>query len=293
MHSISICDHLIRYGTLGVSILILGTLGIVVNILAFLTHQRSSEEHSPYTIIIKNLTVSDICFPLYLLVIFAANFWYGGNYGRHDIKWRSSVVCLILSILSGTAPLVSNIFIALLAVLRYILVSKLHVDKYILSKICIATALSVWIACLAFTSLLVLMTKGLSPNSFCLMNTSIYIGGASSIIIVLSLVTETIFYMKMLVYIKSVGQQLKSVGNVTKTDKQLKVAMSVVLQVLCHDILWLPIIVLTLMGSDVSPVIMVATLTTTIPLNSCLNPIIHTLSSKESRQIMSRFIRRK
>ena len=96
----------------------------------------------------------------------------------------------------------------------------------------------------------------------------------------------------MLVYVKYVGQQLQSTGNVAHMDTHLKVAMSVVVQILCHAVLWLPIIVMTVFGDDVSPIIMVVVVTTIIPINSCLNPIILTLSSTEFQQTVLRFIRK-
>ncbi|KAL1492712.1 hypothetical protein ABEB36_010928 [Hypothenemus hampei] len=252
------------------------------------------DENKNLSIVIKNLAVSDGLMGIYLLSIAYHDLKFRDNYNEMARKWISSWTCVFTGVVGMISLEVSVMFLVFLSVDRYFVITMPYKKYGVLSlketwRIvffiwCFGISISV-IPVLGFSS----STKFYGVNGLCLplyINDPYFIGWQYSALIFFgvnasSLIIISYTYARMFINIKNT----RKATSVTLNDGQfaLRFFFIVFTNVAC----WLPIILakmLVYFTVEVSADFYAWLVVFILPINSSLNPILYTFTTRKYRE---------
>lgn len=279
------CHDLIYSVSLKVIVSAIAVCCVLSNLCAVLWHTYNQTKHNHMLI---HLSLCDLFMGLYISIIMSADlFYYGQSVVIHD-KWRYSFFCRLAAALNVTSTISSiiNLMVSLYTTVFSVLFPFQNVYKnWKIQKIVLYSLIPV-LAAASFMVHPFILQDGL-PFGICLLfsmgetNNKIsiiytYIHGIITFLAVLAvIVVYSLILYKMKVSRQSVSRDM------TPYEKQMtwRTTLIIIINVLS----WIPqtvVVILFGMGKSVSSLVWIWLVVFVFPLNSCLNPIIYTFSSK-------------
>ena len=297
--TLSTCDDILSHNVLRIFIWIIGILSTVCNILSIIWHAKNTtKETRIVTVLLINLSVGDLIMGLYLIIITFANIYYAGTLAEYLEIWLRSPICLIATLFISTSGLMSTIILFFITLDRF-----LHLvfpfSDYRLSYATIVTAMVIsWILCLGYVGLPIIFSINQpsqlrlnGSTSVCLpgslVNTYFLIWLISYCLTTFLIwITIAILYAIILYTLKTARKEANR-----KTSKADKIIQYKMITIVFTDLIcWMPLYIVLLRyffgyGLDTHSLPFIAILS--LPLNSCINPILYTIYTQKFLNIAS------
>ncbi|KAL5010276.1 hypothetical protein ScPMuIL_012581 [Solemya velum] len=288
--------NLLESSVLRVSVWIVGILACVGNVIVLMGRSLLREDNQMHSFYIKNLSMADMLMGIYLLIIGSHDVMYRGNYIHHDEGWRNSWQCDTCGIISTISSEVSVLTIALITLDRYISIMYPFYHKRKDMKTAYFVMTCMWIACLAMA---IMPVVGLNyfgktfyrDNGVCIplqlhrprtrgwqYSTFLFLGLNLAAFIFISYA-----YIIMFIAIKKSTELLRSTNNIQETIFVKRFFLIVITDFVC----WVPIMVIkiaALAGVKVSVDLYAWLIVFILPVNSALNPLLYTITTKLYRR---------
>ena len=149
------CKRLLPYPGLRIAVWFVGALATLGNIVAlYVKYANKQQSNKIQFLLITNLSISDFCMGIYLLILLSADMYYAQYFPSFSESWRSSVLCKAAGALSVLSSEGSTFFITLITIDRFLGV-KYTFSKYRINTkfACVLVALLWFIAvCISITS---------------------------------------------------------------------------------------------------------------------------------------------
>lgn len=132
---VSSCDYLIENNVLRFFLWIIGILALFGNagVLIYRLKQTKGLYQDTFSVLVGNLTVADALIGVYLISVGTADLLFRGEYIWRDYRWRKSLLCSCLGIISIVSSEVSVITISIVTIARYLAV-KFPFKEYKISR---------------------------------------------------------------------------------------------------------------------------------------------------------------
>nr|XP_034311900.1 relaxin receptor 2 [Crassostrea gigas] len=286
---ISTCDQLISVGALAqiVWYMALFSFGGNIYVIYYRLKNYFKGSATSQTLLILNLSISDLLMGIYLFIIAVADLEYQNEYGLNDSKWRFSNTCTAAGLLATISSEASVLFVFLITAERFIAFKYPFSSAKLKNKKCgICAAITVWLFAVSIaTAPLFYYSDFYSRSTVCIslpLTTDMFSGWEYS--------TSVFIVFNFLVFIAVVlGQilifaEVKRIGsNVTNdtTKREIAVFKSLSYVVLSDAFCWIPIVLIGLLamgGVNISSDVYAWIVVVVLPINSALNPFIYTFS---------------
>ncbi|KAH1029514.1 relaxin receptor 2 [Dendroctonus ponderosae] len=252
------------------------------------------DENKNLSVVIKNLAVSDGLMGIYLLIIAYHDLKYRDNYNEIARKWMSSWNCVITGIIGMTSLEVSVMILVFLSVDRYFVITMPY-KKYgsLTLKETWRVILCIWCfgICISVIPALGLLssTKFYGVNGLCLplyIDEPYLIGWEYSAIIFFGINAPSLLiiiytYGGMFINIKNT----RNATSMPMNDCQFAIRFFFI--VLANIACWVPIItakMLVYLKVDISGDFYAWLVVFVLPINSSLNPILYTFTTRKYRR---------
>ncbi|XP_068718037.1 uncharacterized protein [Montipora capricornis] len=301
----SSCDDLMKNGTLQIFIWILGILAFCGNIIVVVWRSFLKEGNHVHSFLLTNLAISDFLMGVYLLIIATKDVQWQGEYFRHDLSWRRSVLCQFAGVLSMVSSEVSVAMLTIITADRLLCIVFPFRFKKISAKRVYALSALVWtIGVIISTMPLIQIPYFTDENS----NYGFY--GRSAVCLPLQLSSERpagweysvsffialnfiafmfmlVAYITMFITAKRVHCAVRS----TRVRHETSMAGKMISIILTDFFCWMPVIIigiLSLTGKlyDPKQLVYVWIAVFVLPVNSAINPILYTFSTINTRKKM-------
>lgn len=287
--TLSTCNDILSHNILRISIWLIGILSIISNSLAiFWQIKTRTKEFRIVTTLLINLSVADLIMGFYLIIITVANIRYTGSFAENLEIWLRSPLCLTASLFISLSSLISTIILFFISLDRY-----LHLvypfSNYRLSYHTVVTSMLIsWILSLGYVGLPIIYSinqpsqfRLYGTNSACLpgnLNNSYFFTWLIIYCVVTLLVWIIIGIMYAIIIFTLSNARRQANRKMSTLDKIIQYKMITI--VLTDLICWMPLYVVLLRyvfgyGLDTHSLPFIAVLS--LPLNSCVNPIIYTI----------------
>ena len=259
--------------------------------------------------LLKNLSVSDALYGIYLLIIAIANVYYGSRYRIHEYSWRVGLVCKVAALFSMLPTLVSSYLINLITLERLqVILFPLKNMQWGRKKSVLLT-LSGWffftseVVLHIYTSMSEIAGHSLLSNGMChLVAFSRLSGSVDGFAVLAALYLTattgaTIVMYVLLVY--NLYLQKKAMAGKATTSQQTKVSqisMRAFLIVFTDLISRIPLVFLNILsqsGLHIAPMVSVSIVIVIVPLNSAINPIVYTFTTAAFKEYLTTKLQRK
>ncbi|XP_034314025.2 relaxin receptor 1 [Magallana gigas] len=286
---ISTCEQLISVGVLAQMIWYMALFSFGGNIFVIYYRLKIYFKGSAtsQTLLILNLSISDLLMGIYLFIIAVADLEYRNKYGLNDSKWRFSNICTAAGLLATISSEASVLFVFLITAERFIAFKYPFSSANLKTQKCgTCAAITVWLFAVGIaTAPLFFYSDFYSRSTVCIslpLTTDMFSGWEYS--------TLVFIVFNLLVFIAVVlGQilifaEVKRIGsNVTNdtTKREIAVFKSLSYVVLSDAFCWIPIVLIGLLalgGVNISSDVYAWIVVVVLPINSALNPFIYTLS---------------
>ncbi len=117
--TLSSCSSLIKYTWLYIWMWLISLIGLILNLIVLILSGSRSSNVNIETILVKNMSISDILGVLYIFIICTNEEIYKGIYALYDWQWRSSILCHFASVLSSVSIIMSCISTVMITGVRY------------------------------------------------------------------------------------------------------------------------------------------------------------------------------
>lgn len=256
-----------------------------------------------HSFLLTNLAVADLLMGVYLLLVAIKDVQFKGVYFKHDLQWRSSRLCQFAGALSVISSEVSVLILTTLTADRFVCI--VFPLKFIRLKMksAVVVMMMVWTASLLISILPIVIKDyfydfdwqegfyGRSAVCLPLQLSGDRLPGweySVAIFIGLNFVAFTfilVAYIVMFWEVKSVGKSARSNNASTESAMARRIAFIVVTDFCC----WMPVIVigiLSLLGifKDPEKQVYVWIAVFVLPVNSSINPILYTFSTRSWRR---------
>ena len=291
--------------TVQVCIWILGILAFLGNLLVIIWRTVDKEENRVQSCLLTNLAVADLLMGVYLLTIAIMDLRWQGEYFKHDIQWRSGVGCKIVGVLSMLSSEVSVLILTIITVDRLICIVFPFKFKRLTHKAAVLTCLGVWIF-----GVVISVTPVTGINYFYDENGDFGFYSRSAVCLPLQLSEGTpagwkysvsffvglnlisfmfilIAYIAMFWTVKRTARAARSTNFKTESAMAKRLVFIVMTDFCC----WMPIIIINILSltgnfNDPNKIAYVWIAVFVLPLNSSLNPILYTFSTKRAKRIL-------
>ncbi|XP_078357060.1 uncharacterized protein LOC144641914 [Oculina patagonica] len=305
----SSCDDLMKNKALQICIWILGILGFAGNLLVIIWRIIDKEENRVHSFLLTNLAVADMFMGVYMMTIAIMDLRWQGEYFKHDIEWRSGIGCKIAGALSMLSSEVSVLILTIITLDRLISIVFPFKFKRLTNKAAVFACTGVWIFGVAIS---VIPITGISyfygyesasnfgfysRSAVCLplqLSEGTPAGWEYSVafFVGLNFISFTfilIAYISMFWTVKRVSRAVRS----TNLNKESAMAKRLVFIVMTDFCCWMPIIIINILSltgnfEDPNKIAYVWIAVFVLPLNSSLNPILYTFSTKRTKRSLTR-----
>ncbi|EDV20289.1 uncharacterized protein TRIADDRAFT_32194, partial [Trichoplax adhaerens] len=287
--SISTCSNILSHDVLRIFVWIIGSLSIVGNIISIVWHVKSFVKNNMVVqTLLINLSFADLIMGIYLITIAVTDIYYFGIYAQYLETWLHSVICVMASFLVAISSLMSTFILFLITLDRYLFLVYPFENYRLSYKLITLVLIVLWTVSATFTALPLVYSYN-QPASYRLYgtNSACLPGNTDNIYYLSWLLTYcgttlltwifiAIMYIIILVYLTKSRKQAKR--EISKFEKIVRAKMITI--VITDLICWMPLYVVLIqatieqeLDTHVLPFIAVLSL----PLNSCINPIIYTI----------------
>ncbi|XP_063877779.1 LOW QUALITY PROTEIN: follicle-stimulating hormone receptor-like [Scylla paramamosain] len=233
-----------------------------------------------------NLAVADLCMGLYLLLIAAMDLHTIGSYFNSAIYWQNGPGCKVAGFLTVFASELSILTLTVITLERwYAITYAIHLNKRLRLSVAARVMVLAWLYALTMAALPLIGVSGYSKTSICLpMETSDTADQEYLLVLLvtngLAFVLICVCYAKM--YCSIAGNNLAA--NTSDTTVAKRMALLVFTDFAC----WAPIAFFGLTAVCGYPLISVThakfLLVFFYPLNSCANPYLYAILTKQYRR---------
>ncbi|GAB6027654.1 Relaxin insulin-like peptide receptor [Chamberlinius hualienensis] len=293
---ISSLENLLDNVILRVCVWIVAAIACVGNLLVLIGRLLINELNQVHSFYIKSLSVSDFLMGIYLFIIASYDVHFRGRYIQVDEEWRHSWQCQFSGFLSTLSSEASVFTLTVITYDRYFSISRPLSLQRRTRKYATVCTVSLWSVALIISSLPLFPipyygTEFYGNNGVCLpLHIHEPFSAAweySAIVFIAVNFFAFVFifhaYIKMFLIIKDSTVSLRSTQE--KQDRTIaqRFALIVGTDLLC----WMPIIIikiLALCGIKIQDNLYAWLAIFVLPVNSALNPILYTLTTKLFRQ---------
>lgn len=299
---ISSLAHLLDSVVLRVAVWVVALVACFGNVLVLVGRLVLREPNAVHSFYIKNLALADLLMGVYLFVIASHDVMFRGEYIRHDFRWRRSVGCCISGLLSTVSSEASVFTLTVITVDRFAsIMYPLSLKRRTLrfAWLCMT---SVWLM-----TLLMALVPMMRPdyygedfyggNGVCL---PLHIHDPDSrgweysafLFCVVNTIAFTFIayaYVTMFFTITHSNVGLRSTQQLQDRAIAKRFAFIVGTDFLC----WMPIVVIkivALAGTRIDETLYAWVAVFLLPVNSALNPVLYTLTTRLFKQQLSRFL---
>nr|XP_045604492.1 follicle-stimulating hormone receptor-like [Procambarus clarkii] len=233
-----------------------------------------------------NLAVADLCMGLYLLIIAAMDLHTIGVYFNYAITWQNGPGCKVAGFLTVFASELSILTLTVITLERwYAITYAIHLNKRLRLPVALKVMVLAWLYALTMATLPLLGVSGYSKTSICLPMEAMDGGDQAYLLILLitnglAFILICVCYAKM--YCSIAGNNLAA--NTSDTTVAKRMALLVFTDFAC----WAPIAFFGLTAVSGYPLISVThakfLLVFFYPLNSCANPYLYAILTKQYRR---------
>ncbi|EDV20241.1 uncharacterized protein TRIADDRAFT_61227 [Trichoplax adhaerens] len=287
--SLSTCYNILAHDLLRVFIWVIGIISVVGNTVSIRWHsqKKSSKKLGIVEMLLINLSAADFIMGIYLIIIASANVYYANRYYEIFQEWLRSVPCLTASFCISLSSLMSTFVLFLITLDRYLHLVYPFQNYRLSAKTTTLALVILWLISIAFVGLPIIysinqpsINRLYSSNSACLpgnfnnpylLTWLLCYAGLTFVV--------WIFIAIMYVAILSTlaNSRKEAHRRLSKNDKIIRAKM---ITIVATDLIcWLPLYIVLIrgfgFGLDTHSLPFIAVLS--LPLNSCINPIIYTL----------------
>lgn len=302
----SSCSDLMKNKAVQVCVWILGLSALLGNLFVILMRVIVKEDNKVHSFLLTNLAMSDLMMGVYLLIIAFKDVQWQGEYFKHDINWRSRIMCAFTGVLSMVSSEVSVLMLTLITTDRLICIVFPFRVRRMNRALAYIIVVGIWIFGILMS---IIPTFGF--NYFYDNERNVGFYGKSAVCLPLQLSSERqagweyavgIFiglnfasfvyilsaYIVMFFTVKGVSKQVRS----TNMNRESQMAKRMVFIILTDFLCWMPVIiigVISLFGQFHDPekqaYVWIAVFV--LPVNSSINPILYTFSTPLVRRKMT------
>ncbi|KAI2796688.1 hypothetical protein BLOT_015702 [Blomia tropicalis] len=298
---ISSVQHLLDNLILRIAVWIVALIACFGNAAVLIGRMLVQELNEVHSFFIKNLAFADFIMGIYLFIIAATDVRYRGEYIKHEAVWRSSWRCHFSGILSTISSEASVLILVFITADRYFSVMHPFTIKRRKMTFAIMAMSFVWIvsAAIAIAPLFIngWVDNFYGSNGVCLplqIHENFGPGWEYSLLIFCCLNSSAFgfiafAYMKMSMKIINSGIGLRT----TQQKQDRNIARRCGFIVATDGICWLPIVtikIFALAGLPINQDLYGWVAIFLLPVNSALNPILYTLTTKLFKQNVGRII---
>ncbi|XP_022252762.1 relaxin receptor 2-like [Limulus polyphemus] len=301
---ISSVAHLLDNVILRVSVWMIAFLACFGNIFVLICRALLREQNEAHSFYIVNLSVADFLMGVYLFIIAGHDVTYRGHYIRFDAQWRHSWKCNICGFLSTLSSEASVLILTIITTDRYI--SILYPVSVVENRRTIKSAAAYMFAVWSVAVLMSALPLSNIPyyglefygnNGVCLplhihkpfsqaweYSTFLFCG-----LNTLAFVFIAYAYVTMFFTISASKIGLRS----TQQQQDKTIAKRFAFIVGTDFVCWIPVVVIklaALSGIQIDKNLYAWVAVFLLPVNSALNPILYTLTTKIFKQRLSRFL---
>lgn len=247
-----------------------------------------NDRHKIINVLLINLSLADLLIGLYLTVIASANAYFAGTFDLNHEIWLRSGICLISCFLISVSTLMSTFIMFLITLDRYLYLVYPFKDNRLSFRGLVIFLLIFWIISITFTAIPIVYSvnqpskirlygnnaaclPGNINNSYMLAWLLIYCG--------VTFITWIIISVMYIIIIIALSESRKETNR--QISKFEKIVAAKMITIVATDLIcWLPFYVVLINGFihselDIHTLPFIAILS--LPLNSCINPIIYTI----------------
>ena len=280
------CSPILKDYTLKVFSLLVAILIIIghFNVLVDVPFISPKTKKSFFKAMKKVLSLNDMNFGVYIIVIICKDYQYSLNYVIYDEEWRASYMCFALGILFMFTLLHSMFLLIIISISRLVAVTipfNSHFKRLKITRRYLVTGLIFSILmCIIITCFYLVIEKKTSlPSSNCLFL------GARLNSYTITTVTVTLCIMQIMVWISTVIMYIiivkwhtKEIQKMTvQTAKSQQLKRQALLAIFTHTICWIPssAILIASIAMKTYPLTLLTWYAAVIsPINSIINPIM-------------------
>ncbi|XP_077488622.1 uncharacterized protein LOC144099302 isoform X2 [Amblyomma americanum] len=299
---ISSLAHLLDSVVLRVAVWVVALVACLGNLLVLVGRLVLREPNAVHSFYIKNLALADLIMGVYLFVIASHDVMFRGEYIRHDFRWRRSVGCSVSGFLSTVSSEASVFTLTVITVDRFVSIMyplSLKRRTFRFAWLCM---LFVWLLTLLLAAVPMMRPdyygeEFYGSNGVCL---PLHIHDPDSrgweySAFVFCVVNSIAFafiayaYLTMFVTITHSKVGLRSTQQLHDRAIAKRFAFIVGTDFLC----WMPIVfikIVAIAGTKIDETLYAWVAVFLLPVNSALNPVLYTLTTRMFKQQLNRFL---
>ena len=139
------CDRLLSNTALVIAMWLIGLNAIGGNVFVFIWQKRHTRSNKVITLLLCNLAASDFLMGIYMVIITAADLYFGDNFPMQSEAWRSGITCRIAGALSIISSEASVFFVMIISIDRFISIRFPLSTKKLGKRSIIVIAVFTWV----------------------------------------------------------------------------------------------------------------------------------------------------
>ena len=302
--ALSTCNDILSHNILRIFIWLIGVLSTVCNILAIIWHIKNTTKKTRVaSLLLINLFVADLIMGLYLISITIANINYAGNLAGNLEIWLRSSLCLCASFFISLSSLMSTITLFLITLDRYLHLAFPFSDYRLSYSSAIISTIMSWILCFSYVIIPIIFSIN-QPSQFRLYGTNSVClpGNFANIYYFIWLISYcagtflvwvVIAVLYVIILVQLNVSRRETSRKVSSTDKIIQYKMITI--VWTDLICWMPlytVLLRYLFGYGLDPHSLPFIAILSLPLNSCINPILYTIYTQKFLKFASNSLRK-
>ncbi|XP_033105167.1 G-protein coupled receptor GRL101-like [Anneissia japonica] len=291
------CTDLLRREALRILMLILGIAALLGNLVVII-RRVIENDFNVQSILITNLAVSDLLMAVYMIIIAGADIYYRGRYARYAEIWKNSFVCSFAGSISTLSSECSVFILMIMSFDRAVTIAYPFSTVRLNRKRCIKIMGIAWLTVItvsilpvfnriSFVNIPYFVDNYYGRQSVCLalpLTADRYPGWQYAIMIFLafnffSFIVIAGSYISIYISVKRTASR---VNRGTRRAEEIRMATKMIIIVLTDFMCWFPIILMGIVSEagawKLPDEIYVWSATFIIPINSSLNPYLHTIA---------------
>ncbi|XP_070568597.1 relaxin receptor 2-like [Ptychodera flava] len=298
---ISSIENLLDNMVLRIMVWVVATLAFIGNIFVLIVRCVLKEDNRVHSFFIVNLSFADLLMGLYLFIIAVHDVIYRGEYIKFDLSWRTSWICKLCGFLSFVSSEASVLILTVITLDRLFSIVYPFKFKNRTIKLAFLIMATMWSICI-FLAVLPLIDHleyfsvfFYGGNGVCLplhIDEPMTNGWEYSLFIFtfINLVAFLFIAFAYAAMFNAIRQSRTNIRSTTENQDYM-LAKRFTLIVATDFVCWMPIIILKLValaGVKVNGDIYAWMAVFILPVNSALNPILYTMTTKLFKQKMLR-----